>query len=83
MKFFPHARGSSQERQIYGDIREFLTEELGAALTDRKIFGPTYLHDDQEYRAEVGKFHPATGKVVDVICYVRAAAASREGTLPW
>lgn len=70
MKFFiPHARDASQERQIYADIREFLTTELGAALTERKIFSLTYLHDDQEYRAEIGERHPATGDIVDVILY--------------
>jgi hypothetical protein len=70
MKFFvPHAHDSSQERQIYADIREFLTKELGAELTDGKIFGLTYSHDDQEYRTEVGKCHPPTGEIVDVILY--------------
>lgn len=70
MRFFvPHAQDSSQERRIYGDIREFLTSELGAELTDRKIFGLTYSHDDQEYRVEVGECHPATEEIVDVILH--------------
>jgi hypothetical protein len=70
MKFFlPHAHDSSQERKIYGDIREFLTGELGAVLADRKIFGLTYSREDQEYRVEVGKTHPAIGEIVEAILY--------------
>lgn len=70
MKFFlPHAHDFSQEQKIYGDIRDFLTGELGAVLTDRKIFGLTYRHDDQEYRIEVGKNHPEIGEIVDAIFY--------------
>jgi len=68
MRFFlPHAHDCSQERKLYGDIREFVTKEFGAALTERRIFGLIYLHDGQEYRVEVGKSHPAIGEMVDAI----------------
>jgi hypothetical protein len=70
VKFFlPHAHGRSQEQKIYGDIRDFLIGELGAVLTDRKIFGLAYRHDDHDYRIEVGTSHPAIGEVVDAILF--------------
>ena len=68
MKFFlPHAHNESEERQIYAGIREFLAKEFGARLADTKIFGLTYVHEGQQYRAEVGKPHSAAGETVDVI----------------
>jgi hypothetical protein len=70
MKFFlPHAHDSSQERKIYADIREFLAGELGAALSDRKIFALTYSHEGRRFHIEVGKHHPAIGEIVDAILF--------------
>lgn len=70
MKFFlPHAHSSSEERKIYGDIREFLTGELGAELSDRKIFSLAYSDEDRELNIEVGKEHPSVGEIVDAILF--------------
>ena len=70
MKFFlPHAHDASQERKIYGDLREFLTGELGAVLSDRKIFGLAYSHNGREYRVQVGENHPAIDEIVDAILF--------------
>ncbi len=68
MEFFlPHARNELQESQIYAGIREFLTKEFGAKLTDMKVFRLTYVHDGRHYRVEVGRRHPTAGETVDVI----------------
>ena len=68
MKFFlPLAHDASQERKIYGDLREFLTGELGAVLTDRRIFAINYRQDDRAYRIEVVTIHPDLGEIVDAI----------------
>lgn len=70
MKFFvPLAHGPSQQRRLYEDMRDFLSEELGALLADRKIFRLDYVHDGHEYRAEVGVRHPAGGDMVDAIFF--------------
>ncbi len=68
MKFFlPHAHDASQERKIYGDLVEFLTGELGAVVSERKIFALTYSHEGEKHRVEVGQNHPEVGELVDAI----------------
>lgn len=68
MKFFlPHAHDPSQERTIYGDLRDFLTGELGASLADRRIFRLACRQEDRAYTIEVGRPHPDVGEVVDAI----------------
>lgn len=70
VKFFlPHAHDPSQEHKIYADLRDFLAGELGAHLTDRKIFRVTYRHEGRDYPIEVGKPHPDVAEVVDAILH--------------
>jgi hypothetical protein len=70
MKFFiPFAKDKEQEQDVYEGIRKFLSQELGAVLTDRKIFSLRYHHDGKSYYAEVGKNHALNGEPVIAILY--------------
>jgi hypothetical protein len=70
MKFFiPAAKDEAQEQNVYEGIRKFLTQELGAAFTDRKVFSLRYRHDGKDYYAEVGKPHSLNGEPVIAILY--------------
>jgi hypothetical protein len=70
MKFFiPAAKDKEQEQNVYQGIRKFLSEELGAVFTDRKVFSLRYRHDGKDYYAEVGKTHSLNGEPVIAILY--------------
>jgi hypothetical protein len=70
MKFFiPYAKDKEQEQNVYDATRKFLSEELGAEFTDRKIFSLRYHHDGKSYYAEVGKEHGLNGEPVIAILY--------------
>ena len=70
MKFFiPFAQDKEQEESVYKDIKDFLSEELGAVFTDRKVFTLRYHHDGKKYYAEVGKEHSLNGEPVIAILY--------------
>src|SRR5688572_4825773 len=70
MRFFiPVAKDKEQERNVYEGIRKFLSEELGAVFSDRKVFSLKYRHDGKDYYAEVGKVHPLNGEHVIAILY--------------
>src|SRR5437870_10009344 len=70
MKFFiPFAKDQDQERNVYDGIRKFLSQELGAAFTDRKVFSLRYHHEGKSYYAEVGKEHSLNKEPVIAILY--------------
>ena len=70
MKFFiPYAKDKEQEQNVYEGTRKFLSEELGAEFTDRKIFSLRYHHDGKSYYAAVGKEHALNGEPVIAILY--------------
>jgi hypothetical protein len=70
MKFFiPAAKDKAQEKNVYEGTRKFLSQELGAAFTDRKVFSLRYRHDGKDYYAEVGKLHSLNQEPVIAILY--------------
>lgn len=70
MKFFlPHAGDATKARHLYTGIREFLTKELGAVLTEQRIFGLTYVHENRLLQVEVGEPHPVERQTVDAIFF--------------
>jgi hypothetical protein len=70
MKFFiPFAKDDEQAEQVYGSIKQHLAESLGADFADERIFSIRYVHDGNEYYAEVGKLHPMNGEPVIAILY--------------
>lgn len=72
MKFFvPIAKDKAQEDEVYEGIKKFVTSELGASLSTRKIFSLTHREGKGECLAEVGKKYPLSGEVVFAILYDR------------
>ena len=70
MRFFiPFAKDEDQERSVYDGIRKFLSQELGAVFTDRRVFSLRYHHDGKHYYAEVGKEHALNKEPVIAILY--------------
>jgi hypothetical protein len=70
MKFFiPFAKDEAQEQDVYGGIHKFLSQELGAVFTDRRVFSLRYHHDGKKYYAEVGKEHSLNKEPVIAILY--------------
>lgn len=70
MKFFiPAAKDKAQEQNVYEGTRTFLSQELGATFTDRKVFSLRYRHEGKDYYAEVGKLHSLNGEHVIAILY--------------
>ncbi|HET8669686.1 MAG TPA: hypothetical protein VFM05_03380 [Candidatus Saccharimonadales bacterium] len=70
MEFFiPAAKDAEQEQHVYDGIKKFLSEELGAVFSNRKVFSLTYVHEGKDYYAEVGKPHALNGETVVAILY--------------
>lgn len=70
MKFFiPAAEDKDQEKKVYDSIKKFLREQLGANFDERKIFRLKYIHDGNEYYAEVGEIHSLNKEPVIAILY--------------
>lgn len=70
MKFFiPAAKDKDQEDRVYNSIKQFLKDELGANMSERKIFSLSYKHNGNNYYAEVGKNDEIEKDVVIAILY--------------
>ena len=70
MKFFiPFAKDEKQEQEVYSGIKQFVSEELGATISDRHIYSLEYVHEGNSYYAEVGKSHALNGEPVIAILY--------------
>lgn len=70
MKFFiPHAKNKNEEQSVYESIKKFLSEELGAKFSNRRIFSIGYLHNGKDYYAEVGKVNTFNDETVIAILY--------------
>ncbi len=73
MKFFiPAAKDKDQEGHVYDSIKQFLKDELGANMSERKIFSLSYTRNGNNYHAEVGKNGEIEKDVVIVILYETA-----------
>jgi hypothetical protein len=70
MKFYiPNAKDKEQEQEVYEGIRKFLSQEMGAKFSDRKIFSLQYGHKGKKESAEVGKTSSVNGEKVIAILY--------------
>jgi hypothetical protein len=70
MKFFiPAATDDANAELIYGAIRQFLSEELGADLSHDRIFRLVYIHEQKDYQAQVGKVHALNNEPVVAILF--------------
>jgi hypothetical protein len=70
MRFFiPAAKDAEQETSVYGSIKQFLGQELGAAFSDRKIRRLCWHHEGKRHEAEVGKESNANGETVIAILF--------------
>lgn len=70
MKFFlPHATDEAQAESVYDAVRKFLTQEMGAECSPRRIRLLEYVHDGKHYRAEVGQVHSMNKEPVIAILY--------------
>ena len=70
MKFFiPAADSPEAAEQVYGAIKQFLSEHAGAKFSDRRICFLRWWHESKEYIAEVGKPTPFNGEIVVAILY--------------
>jgi hypothetical protein len=67
--FIPFTKDKQREQEVYEGIKKFLTQELGANFTDRKVFSLHYHHNGKDYYAEVGKKHLLNGEPVIAILY--------------
>lgn len=56
MEFFlPFATTQEMCDNSYKAIRDFVSKECGASLSNRKVFSLSYKHNGKAYEAEVGK----------------------------
>ena len=70
MKFYiPNAEDEEQAMQIYDGIRKFLSEQLGADFSNRRVFRLCYRHEGKDYEAEVGRRISLNGELVIAILY--------------
>ncbi len=70
MKFFiPFAQSDEEALSVYGSIRDFLSDTIGAEFSDRQFLSLHYRHDGNEYFAEVGKTHTLNGETVIAILH--------------
>ena len=70
MKFFiPAAKDAEQERSVYGGIKKFLGEELGAEISERKVRCLRWHHEGKSHEAEVGKETGFNRELVIAILY--------------
>ncbi len=70
MRFFiPHIQDAEQEQSFYDAIKQFLSQEIGADFSDRRVFSLRYHHEGKDYHAKVGEEHPLNSEVVMAILY--------------
>ena len=70
MKFFiPAAKDKEQEEHVYDSIKNFLKKELGAIMSERRIYSLSYTHNGKRLYAEVGKKDEIEKDVVIAILY--------------
>lgn len=56
MEFFiPFSKDKQQEQKSYAGIKKFVSEQMGAKLSERRVFSLQYTHKGRQRRAEVGK----------------------------
>jgi hypothetical protein len=53
--FVPHTESRKQAEEVWQATRKFAEEQLGWAVSDRRIFRIEYRHNGKEEEAEVGK----------------------------
>jgi len=70
MKFFiPYASDEAEGEGVYDAIRKFITEEMIADLSPRRIFSLKYRHDGKDYYAEVGGHDSRVHEPIIAILY--------------
>ncbi len=65
----PAAEDKAQEQRVYATIKEFLGKELGAEFDQRRVFSLRYVHDGNEYYAEIGKPHALNREIIIAILH--------------
>lgn len=70
MKFFvPSASAPADETRILSAIKSFLSSEIGAQFSDRRIQHLRWAHDNQKHHATVGELTSLNGEQVVAILY--------------
>src|SRR5688572_8885830 len=70
MKFFiPAAQDEAQAESVYGAIKLFLSEQLGAEFADERIHSIRYTHEGRTYDDVVGRPNSRNGEPVIAILY--------------
>jgi hypothetical protein len=68
MKFFiPAASDEANAEVVYDAIRKFNAEQMGATLSNRRIYSLSGVHGGKPYIATVGKPYEPLGEVVVAI----------------
>ena len=67
--FIPGAENPDQAEEIYSGIREFLTHESEARLTDRRVFSLDWIYEGRAHTAVVGQNTTFNGELVVAILY--------------
>ena len=52
---------------MYDGTKKFLSEEMGAVFSDRRVFSLEYRHDGKDYDAEIGKRHGYSEIVIAIL----------------
>jgi len=56
MKFFiPAAKDAAQEKEVYEGTRKFVSQQMGAKLSPRRIYRLEFVHEGKAYTATVGE----------------------------
>ena len=70
MKFFiPAARDAAQTEELYEGTQKFVSEEMGAKLSDRQVYRIRGIHNGKEFEAKVGERFESQGELVIVILF--------------
>jgi len=70
MEFFiPEADDAAQADQVYEGTQRFVSESMGAELSDRRVYRINGVHNGRQFEARVGERFEQAGELVIAILF--------------